>query len=87
MEIRDLVAKVKDLSQQRPSQGVNLNELQLALTQSLPSLSDYAGNVNDLEFQANMIKVNLENYKKRLQKLERESTSYLKILANLFKCD
>ncbi|HBB35488.1 MAG TPA: hypothetical protein DDZ80_20995 [Cyanobacteria bacterium UBA8803] len=82
VEIRDLVAKVKDLSQQRPSQGVNLNELQLALTQSLPSLSDYAFNLNDLEFQANMIKVNLENYKKRLQKLERESTSYLKILAN-----
>ncbi|MEQ9668424.1 DUF308 domain-containing protein [Coleofasciculus sp. G2-EDA-02] len=79
-EIRSLVASVRTLPNPIPAQGLNLKELQSTLIQTLPTLSDYAMNLNDLEYYMTTIQGNLENYQKRIQKLERETSSYLKFL-------
>ena len=81
-EIRALVDKVRDLSSQIQSQELNLKDLQVTLTQSFPTLSDYAVHLNELESLSHIIKLNLDNYKSRLQKIERDTNSYLKLFAN-----
>jgi DNA repair exonuclease SbcCD ATPase subunit len=81
-EIRGLVDKVRSLSSQVQSQELNLQELQVTLTQSFPTLSDYAVNLNELESLSSTIKLNLDNYKSKLQKIERDTNSYLKLFAD-----
>ena len=81
-EIRGLVDKVRDYSRQVRSQELNLQELQVTLTQSFPTLSDYAVHLNELESLSSTIKLNLDNYKGKLQKIERDTNSYLKLFAD-----
>ncbi|HBE57087.1 MAG TPA: hypothetical protein DEG17_07955 [Cyanobacteria bacterium UBA11149] len=81
-EIRDLVDRVRDLSGQIQSQELNLKDLEVTLTQSFPTLSDYAVHLNELESLASLIKLNLDNYKVRLQKIERDASSYLNLFTS-----
>ncbi len=81
-EIRSLIDKVRDYSRQVRSQELNLQELQVTLTQSFPTFSDYAVHLNELESLAYTIKLNLDNYKSKLQKVERDTNSYLKLFAD-----
>lgn len=47
----------------------NLNELQSKLTESLPMLAEYSTKLNQMSIQGHTIKINLENYQKRLAKI------------------
>ena len=67
-KVQQTIQKVRKLSQQK-SDSPNLNELQSTLTSTLTILSRYAIDLNYLDDQGRTIKVNLENYKKRLKKI------------------
>ncbi|WP_017720116.1 hypothetical protein [Kamptonema formosum] len=62
------------------SPNLNLTDLQKALTQSLPSLSAYAGDLNRLEGHSRALEINLKNYQKRLHKLETDAKISLGIM-------
>ncbi|MBE9127419.1 MULTISPECIES: hypothetical protein [unclassified Coleofasciculus] len=82
LEIRELTVKVRELTNLIQSPRLNLETWQIILTKSLSILSEYAVNLNDLEFHSHTIRVNIENYKKWWYKIEREANGYLKPLGN-----
>ena len=47
----------------------NLDRLQAKLTESLPMLAEYSTKLNQMSSQGHTIKINLENYQKRLAKI------------------
>jgi hypothetical protein len=67
--IQQTIKIVNSLPQQLNAGRPNLDELQKTLTDTLTILSDYATNLSDLDDQGRTIRVNLENYKKRRQKI------------------
>ena len=73
--IQQAIKKVNNLPQQLNAGRPNLDELQKTLTQTLTILSDYATNLSDLDDQGRTIRVNLENYKKRLKKITDENSN------------
>ncbi|WP_375472712.1 hypothetical protein [uncultured Nostoc sp.] len=74
-EVQETVKKIRDLGQQLNNGRLNLEELQKTLTDTLTILSQYAINLSYLDDQARTIKVNLNNYKKRLEKISRENSN------------
>ncbi|RCJ37940.1 hypothetical protein A6770_14240 [Nostoc minutum NIES-26] len=80
-QVQKTVRKISDLGQQINQGKPNLEELQQTLTNTLTILSRYAIDLSYLDDQARTIKVNLNNYKKRLEKISREnSTNQLQFL-------
>ena len=67
--IQQAIKNINNLPQQINAGRPNLDELQKTLTQTLTILSDYATNLSDLDDQGRTIRVNLENYRKRLKKI------------------
>lgn len=74
-EVQKIVKKVSELGQQINAGKLNLQELQKTLTDTLTILSHYAIDLNYLDDQGRTIKVNLNNYKKRLEKISRENSN------------
>ncbi|MHC5824302.1 MAG: hypothetical protein ACYT04_52810, partial [Nostoc sp.] len=74
-EVQETVKKIRDLGQQLNNGRLNLEELQKTLTDTLIILSEYAINLSYLDDQGRTIKVNLNNYKKRLEKISRENSN------------
>lgn len=74
-EVQETVKKIRDLGQQLNNGIPNLEELQKTLTDTLTILSEYAINLSYLDDQGRTIKVNLNNYKKRLEKISRENSN------------
>lgn len=66
--------------EQYSARTINLDALQTTLTESLPALSNYAVKLNQLSSQAHTIKINLDNYNKRLKKLEEDPQNNLTVL-------
>ncbi|MBH8555628.1 hypothetical protein I8751_25440 [Nostocaceae cyanobacterium CENA357] len=80
-QVQKTVIKISDLGQQINQGKPNLEELQKTLTNTLTILSCYAIDLSYLDAQGRTIKVNLNNYKKRLEKIYTENnTSQLKFL-------
>ncbi len=61
---------------------ISLNKLELMLIKYLPTLADYTIALNDLDAQLQTMKINLENYQQRVEKLEEETGSDLSLLKN-----
>lgn len=74
-EVQKIVKKVSELGQQINAGKLNLQELQKTLTNTLTILSHYAIDLNYLDDQGRTIKVNLNNYKKRLEKISKENSN------------
>lgn len=72
-QVQKLIKKVSDLPQQMNSGSPNLKELQITLTDTLTILSRYAITLSYLDDQGRTLKVNLENYNKRLEKIAGEN--------------
>jgi hypothetical protein len=73
--VQQIVKKITDLGQQINAGKLNLQELQKTLTDTLTILSNYAIDLSYLDDQGRTIKVNLNNYKKRLEKISRENSN------------
>lgn len=80
--IKNLMNEGKKLLDKFQQKIINLRKLQLILSNSLVMMSNYAIDLNYLEDKYRNIKVNIKNYNNRLQKLEIETDSDLKILSN-----
>ncbi len=76
LKINETVARVEAIQSPHP----NLTDLQTALTQSLPYLSAYAGDLNRLDGHSRTLEINLKNYQKRLHKLETDANISLGIM-------
>lgn len=74
-EVQEIVKKIRALGEQLNKGRPNLEELQKTLTDTLTILSQYAINLSYLDDQGRTIKVNLNNYKKRLEKISRENSN------------
>jgi len=74
-EVQQIVKKVSELGQQINAGKLNLQELQETLTDTLTILSHYAIDLSYLDDQGRTIKVNLNNYKKRLEKISKENSN------------
>ena len=72
IEIQDSINKARQLQAQLNTDKLNLNQLQKTLANTLVSLSDYTIELNYLDDQIRTIKTNLDNYKYRLEKINRE---------------
>ncbi|WP_026736074.1 hypothetical protein [Fischerella sp. PCC 9605] len=72
-DVQKSVNKVSELGQQINHAKPNLQELQKTLTDTLTILSRYAIDLSYLDDQGRTIRVNLDNYKKRLDKISREN--------------
>ncbi|MEW6493198.1 MAG: hypothetical protein AB1589_11945 [Cyanobacteriota bacterium] len=87
-QVQKLIRKVSDLPQQINLGSPNLKELQTTLTDTLTILSRYAINLSYLDDQGRTLKVNLENYKKRLEKIAGENSNskleIFEIFGNLY---
>lgn len=73
--VQQIVKKITELGQQINAGKLNLQELQKTLTDTLTILSHYAIDLSYLDDQGRTIKVNLNNYKKRLEKISRENSN------------
>ncbi|XWK91312.1 MAG: hypothetical protein U7127_15065 [Phormidium sp.] len=73
-QINELIGKIEQFE----AQGINLKELQSTIIKSLPSVSKYVVDLNRLDTQSRTIKINLENYKKRWEKIEEDGKITLK---------
>jgi len=71
--IQEAIKQVNRLPQQLNIGRPNLDELQKTLTDTLTILSKYATNLSDLDVQGQTMRINLENYKKRLNKITEEN--------------
>jgi hypothetical protein len=67
---------VGELSTQNLTGRADLESLQLRLSKNLKSLSRYAENLSYLEAQGHTIEINIENYQKRLEKIQRENDNF-----------
>ncbi len=74
-EVQETVKKIRGLGEQLNNGRPNLEELQKTLTDTLTILSQYAINLSYLDDQGRTIKVNLNNYNKRLEKISRENSN------------
>jgi hypothetical protein len=74
-EVQQIVKKITELGQQINVGKLNLQELQKTLTDTLTILSHYAIDLSYLDDQGRTIKVNLNNYKKRLEKISKENSN------------
>ncbi len=74
-QVQKTVKKITDLGQEINQGKPNLEELQKTLTDTLTILSRYAIDLSYLDDQGRTIKVNLNNYKKRLEKISRENNN------------
>jgi len=74
-EVQQIVKKVSELGQQINAGKLNLQELQKTLTHTLTILSHYAIDLSYLDDQGRTIEVNLNNYKKRLEKISKENSN------------
>lgn len=82
-ELKDSAGKMAELSQKiegYSAKNIDLEDLQATLTESLPALSKYAVKLNQLSSQAHTIQINLDNYNKRLKKLEEDPQNHLAVL-------
>ncbi|WP_414621193.1 hypothetical protein [Calothrix sp. CCY 0018] len=75
IEIQDSINKARKLQVQLNTGKLNLTQLQKTLTNTLVSLSDYTIQLNYLDDQIRTIKINLDNYQYRLEKITREHQS------------
>ncbi|MBW4446718.1 MAG: hypothetical protein KME38_07545 [Spirirestis rafaelensis WJT71-NPBG6] len=73
-EVQQIVKKITELGQQINAGKLNIQELQETLTHTLTILSHYAIDLSYLDDQGRTIEVNLNNYKKRLEKISRENS-------------
>ncbi|MEH2156624.1 hypothetical protein [Nostoc sp.] len=74
-QVQNTVKKISVLGQEINQGKPNLEELQKTLTNTLTILSQYAINLSYLDDQGRTIKVNLNNYDKRLEKISRENSN------------
>ncbi|MBD2605014.1 hypothetical protein H6G81_10850 [Scytonema hofmannii FACHB-248] len=74
-EVQQIVKKVSELGQQINAGKLNLQELQETLTDTLTILSHYEIDLSYLDDQGRTIEVNLNNYKKRLEKISKENSN------------
>jgi hypothetical protein len=74
-DVQKTVKKVSELGQQINNGKPNLQELQNTLTDTLTILSRYAIDLSYLDDQGRTIRVNLNNYQKRLEKISRENNN------------
>lgn len=70
-DLEDATRTIQDIVQQLPQQvnapKVDLKKLQQTLVESLTIFSQYANYLSRIELQENIIKINLKNYKRRLE--------------------
>ena len=70
-DLEDAARTIQDIVQQLPEQvnapKVDLKKLQQTLVKSLTIFSEYANYLSRIELQENTIKINLKNYKRRLE--------------------
>jgi hypothetical protein len=74
-QVQKSIQKVSQLPQQLNVGRPDLRELQITLTDTLTILSRYAIDLSYLDDQGRTIKVNLENYQKRLEKIADETSN------------
>jgi predicted nucleic acid-binding Zn-ribbon protein len=74
-EVQQIVQKISNLGQQINPGKLNLQELQKTLTDTLTILSYYVIDLSYLDDQGRTIEVNLNNYKKRLEKISKENSN------------
>ncbi len=71
-ELKESAQQMEDLRKQIQAyqkHSFNLDRLQAKLTESLPMLAEYSTKLNQMSSQGHTIKINLENYQKRLTKI------------------
>ena len=75
-DLEDATRTIQDIVQQLPEQvnapKVDLKKLQQTLVKSLTIFSEYANYLSRIELQENTIKINLKNYKRRLETIGKE---------------
>lgn len=84
--VQEVINTVSQMPAPIKSQRPNLLQLQVLLTDSLVILSSYANNLSLLNSQGSTIRVNLENYQKRLEILRKTTDeSNIDFLVNFAK--
>jgi hypothetical protein len=76
LKINETVASIEAIQ----SPNLNLTDLQTALTQSLPYLSAYAGDLTRLDGHISSLEINLKNFQKRLHKIEKDANISLGLM-------
>jgi len=74
-ELKKDAQQMQDLRQQiqdYQTRSFDLDRLQQKLTESLPTLAEYSTKLNEMSSQGHTIKINIENYQKRLTKIVNE---------------
>ncbi len=75
-DLEDATRTIQDIVQQLPEQvnapKVDLKKLQQTLVKSLTIFSEYANYLSRIELQENTIKINLKNYKRRLETIGKD---------------
>lgn len=81
IEIQPSIQQIKQLPQQLKTNQLNISHLQETLTNNLINLGDYTTALSDLEHQKYTMQVNIENYKDRLNDIQKkDANSDLEVL-------
>jgi hypothetical protein len=84
--IQNTIRDVSQLPQQKNSSEFQMKQLRKIFTNTLSILSRYAINLGDINTQGRTIEINIENYLKRLKKMEKvDPGSDLQFLADFGK--